>query len=91
MENHLRKNKLWPNAPNALSRKINELRPTLKEKGIDIQHNYDNKRKGRQIKIINLQKISSYRSSYESNSEHDGNLTTILPNINSYGSKIILS
>ncbi len=59
-------NNLWPSDPNALSRKINELAPTLKEKGIDIIHNYDNKRKGRQIKIINLKKISSissYRSS----------------------------
>lgn len=45
-EPSLIKNKLWPNAPNSLSRKINELRPTLKEKGIDIQHYYDNKRKG---------------------------------------------
>ena len=76
-----RKNKLWPSAPNSLTRKINELAPTLKEKGIDIIHNYENKRKGRLIKIINLQKISllsSYRSSSDdnSNSEYEGNLTT---------------
>ena len=77
----VRKNKLWPSAANALSRKINELAPTLKEKGIDIQHYYDNKRKGRQIKIINLRKISSlssYRSSDDdnSNSEYESNVTT---------------
>lgn len=63
-------NKIWPSAPNTLSRKINELIPTLKEKGIDIIHNYDNKRRGRQIKIINLQKISSL-SSYRSSSGND--------------------
>ncbi len=28
-----RKNKLWPSAPNSLTRQINELAPTLKEKG----------------------------------------------------------
>lgn len=72
-EGTLRKNNLWPNAPNALSRKINELAPTLKEKGIEITHNYNNKRKGRQIKIINLQKISSL-SSYRSSCSDDSNL-----------------
>jgi hypothetical protein len=79
-DSSLRKTKLWPNASNALSRKINELRPSLKEKGIDIQRLYDNKRKGRQIKIINLGKISSlssYRSSYDNiNSDYDDNNTT---------------
>ena len=65
-----RKHNLWLSVPNALSIKINELAPTLKEKGIDIIHNYDNNRKGRQIKIINLQKISSL-SSYRSSSGGD--------------------
>ena len=68
-----RKNKLWPSAPNSLTRKINELAPTLKEKGIDIIHKYENKRKCRLIKIINLQKIpllSSYRSSGSSSSSN---------------------
>jgi hypothetical protein len=29
-------NKLWPTAPNSPSRKLNELSPTLKEKGVEI-------------------------------------------------------
>jgi hypothetical protein len=72
IEGPLRKkhNIFWPSAPNTLSRKINELAPTLKEKGLDIIHNYDNKRRGRQIKIINLQKISSL-SSYRGSSGDD--------------------
>ena len=34
--------------------KFSELAPSLKEKGIDILYNYDNKREDRQIKIIDL-------------------------------------
>ncbi len=55
--------------------------PTLQEKGIDIIHNYENKRRGRLIKIINLRKIpllSSYRSSGSNGSscnDGDDNIT----------------
>jgi len=55
------------------------------KKGMDIQHNYDNKRKGRQIKIINHQKISSlslYHSSGDNNySNHDNNIKDNRENI----------
>lgn len=58
--------KSWPNAANAMSRRINELASTLKDEGIDILHKYDNKRKSRIICMTNLEKLSllsSYRSS----------------------------
>lgn len=60
------RNRDWPKAANSLSRKINEIESTLKEKGIEISHSYDNKRKSRIIILTNIEKISSL-SSYRSN------------------------
>ena len=48
-----------------MSRRIKELEPTLKEKGIEFSRSYDNRKKSRIIKIINTEKISSL-SSYRS-------------------------
>ena len=62
----LSRSKSWPIAPNSLSRKLNELSPTLKEKGVEIVREYDAKTHGRVIKIIksgNISLISSYCSS----------------------------
>lgn len=61
----LARSKAWPNAGNSLSRKLNELTPTLREKGIEITFGYDNKLKSRVIKIRKIPDISllsSYRS-----------------------------
>jgi len=58
----------WPNSANSLSRKINELSSTLKKRAIEISHSYDNKTRGRIIRITNIEKISSlssYRSGHE--------------------------
>jgi hypothetical protein len=62
----LTRSKGWPNSANSLSRKINELASTLKKKGIEISHSYDNKSKSRVMRITNIEKISLL-SSYRSN------------------------
>lgn len=62
------RSRAWPNAPNSMVRKLNELIPTLKENGIEITYSYDNKKKSRKITIANLENISSL-SSYRSNVE----------------------
>lgn len=64
-DSRLVRSKAWPNAGNSLSRKINELTPTLREKCIEITIGYNNKLQSRVIKIRKLQEIpllSSYRS-----------------------------
>ncbi len=71
------KSKSWPTAPNSLSRKLNELSPTLKEKGVEIVREYDAKTHGRIIKIIksgNISLILSYCSgSGDIENEHSNN------------------
>ena len=71
------RSKSWPTAPNSLSRKLNELYATLKEKGVEIVREYDAKTQGRVIKMIksgNISLISSYCSSNESiENEHSSN------------------
>ncbi|MDF0682245.1 MAG: hypothetical protein P0116_14895, partial [Candidatus Nitrosocosmicus sp.] len=69
-DERLVRSKSWPNSVNSLSRKINELSSTLKKRGIEISHSYDNKTKSRVINITNIEKISSL-SSYRSSPESD--------------------
>ena len=73
----LPKSKSWPTAPNSLSRKLNELSATLKEKGIEILREYDTKTHGRIIRITksgNISLISSYCSSSGNiENEHNDN------------------
>ncbi len=64
------KSRSWPNSSNSLSRKINELTSTLKKRGIEITHSYDNKTRSRVLRITNIEKISSL-SSYRSDHESD--------------------
>ncbi len=85
-DTRLARSKAWPNAANSLSRKLNELAPTLKEKGIDITHKYNNNKKGRTIFLTNIEKISSlssYRSSGDSESDKTDNETTVFDLVNS--------
>lgn len=82
----------WPHSSNSLSRKINELSSTLKKRGIEISHGYENKTKSRVIRIANLEKISSL-SSYRSDSDHDvnktGDKTDIFNSTNSGNTNIV--
>jgi hypothetical protein len=49
------KPKYWPKAPNALSRRLNEIIPSLKEIGIQVDTSEDDKKR----KIIIITKIST--------------------------------
>ncbi|WP_458746022.1 bifunctional DNA primase/polymerase [Candidatus Nitrosocosmicus sp. T] len=71
-DQRLARSRTWPNAANSLSRKLNELASTLKEKGIDISHKYDNYKKGRTIVVRNIEKIPSLSSYRSSNVKEDG-------------------
>lgn len=76
------RSKEWPNAANSLSRKINELIPTIKEKGIEINHTYDNKRKSKIINLKNMEKIpslSSYRSDLGNELDNNTNTQNTIP------------
>ncbi|KAA2282968.1 hypothetical protein [Candidatus Nitrosocosmicus sp. SS] len=74
-DERLARSKSWPNSSNSLSRKINELSSTLKNRGIEISHGYDNKTKSRVIRITNTEKIPSL-SSYRSSDRESGKTIT---------------
>ena len=52
--------KSWPKSPNQLSRKLTEVKTTLREKGILIER-YKDKKGNRKIKIRKVSSISPYR------------------------------
>jgi hypothetical protein len=81
----LARSKAWPNTANSLSRRINEIASTLKDKGIGISHSYDNKRKSRIIHLRNVEKISSLSSYRSNNNELDktDNETSVFNFVNS--------
>jgi hypothetical protein len=72
-DERLARSKSWPNSTNSLSRKINELSSTLKKRGIEISHSYDNKTKSRVIRMTNIEKKSSLPS-YRSSSHEVGEI-----------------
>ena len=50
----------WPKSPNQLSRRLNEIKTNLREKGIEIER-YKDEKGNRKIKIRRVSSISPYR------------------------------
>jgi hypothetical protein len=59
----------WPKSPNQLSRRLNEIKTNLREKGIVIE-NYRDKKGHRKIKIHKVSSISSYRQGLENQEQN---------------------
>ncbi|HJT82889.1 MAG TPA: bifunctional DNA primase/polymerase [Nitrososphaeraceae archaeon] len=59
----------WPKSPNQLSRRLNEIKTNLREKGIIIE-NYRDKKGHRKIKIRKVSSISSYRQELENQEQN---------------------
>ena len=57
---NIHKIKSWPKSPNSLSRKLNEIKTNLREKGIVIER-YKDEKGNRLIKIRKISSISPYR------------------------------
>jgi hypothetical protein len=85
----IKKISFWPKSPNQLSRRLNEIKTNLREKGIVIE-NYRDKKGHRKIKIHKVSSISPYRQESQ-NQEQNPNksfddtfddTTTILSNKN---------
>jgi hypothetical protein len=60
----------WPKSPNYLSRRLNEVKTNLREKGIIIERHKDEK-DNRLIKIRKVSSIPSYRLDYENQAQND--------------------
>ena len=60
----------WPKSPNYLSRRLNEVKTNLREKGIVIERHKDEK-DNRLIKIRKVSSIPSYRLEYENQAQND--------------------
>jgi hypothetical protein len=58
----------WPKSPNYLSRRLNEVKTNLREKGIVIERHKDEK-DNRLIKIRKVSSIPSYRLEYENQAQ----------------------
>ena len=61
---NIQKIKFWPKSANYLSRRLNEVKTNLREKGILIE-NYKDKKGDRKIKICKVSSISPYRQELE--------------------------
>ena len=59
----------WPKSPNQLSRRLNEVKTNLREKGIVIE-NYKDKKGHRKIKISKVSSISPYRQELENQEQN---------------------
>ena len=57
---NIQKIKSWPKSPNQLSRRLNEIKTNLREKGIVIEK-YKDEKGHRKIKIRKVSSISPYR------------------------------
>ena len=60
----------WPKSPNYLSRRLNEVKTNLREKGIVIER-YKDEKDNRLIKIRKVSSIPSYRLEYEIQAQND--------------------
>ena len=60
----------WPKSPNYLSRRLNEVKTNLREKGIVIER-YKDEKDNRLIKIRKVSSIPSYRLEYENQAQND--------------------
>jgi len=62
--------KSWPKSPNYLSRRLNEVKTNLREKGIIIER-YKDEKDNRLIKICKVSSIQSYRLENENQAQND--------------------
>ncbi|HEX2409386.1 MAG TPA: hypothetical protein VHJ38_19455 [Nitrososphaeraceae archaeon] len=70
----IKKIKSWPKSPNQLSRRLNEIKPNLREKGL-VTERYKDEKGNRKIKIRKVSSISPYRQELENQEEnHDKSL-----------------
>lgn len=85
----LKKSNLWPKASNALTFKINEVEPNLKEKGIEIITGEKDTEGNRIIKIIKLNKKivndGGREGSEKSNDDRNDNEKLFNPDIHRVG------
>lgn len=63
--------KSWPKSPNYLSRRLNEIKTNLREKGIEIEKGNKDKKDNRLIVIRKLSSISSNRRKQENQEEKE--------------------
>lgn len=65
---NIQKIKSWPKSPNQLSRRLNEIKTNLREKGIAIER-YKDEKGVRKIKIRKVSSIPSYRQELENQAQ----------------------
>jgi hypothetical protein len=61
----------WPKSPNYLSRRLNEIKTNLREKGIEIETGTKDDKDNRQIIIRKVLSILSYRRQQENQAQND--------------------
>ena len=66
---NIQKIKSWPKSPNQLSRRLNEVKTNLREKGIVIER-YKDEKGHRKIKIRKVSSISPYRQELENQAQN---------------------
>ena len=66
---NIHKIKSWPKSPNSLSRRLNEVKTNLREKGIVIER-YKDEKGNRLIKIRKVSSISPYRQDFENQTQN---------------------
>ena len=63
--------KSWPKSPNYLSRRLNEIKTNLREKGIEIETGSKDEKNNRQIIIRKVLSILSYRLEAENHAQNE--------------------
>ena len=66
---NIQKIKSWPKSPNQLSRRLNETKTNLREKGIVIER-YKDEKGNRKIKIRKVSSISPYRQEFQNQEQN---------------------
>ena len=67
---NIHKIKSWPKSPNSLSRKLNEIKTNLREKGIEIEK-YKDEKGNRLIKIRKISSIAPYRQELQNQAQNN--------------------
>lgn len=68
---NVQKISFWPKSPNHLSRRLNEIKTNLREKGIEIER-YKDEKGHRKIKIRKVSSISTYRQESKNHAQNPG-------------------
>jgi hypothetical protein len=76
--------RLWPSAPNSLSRKLNEVKTNLREIGIIIERPVDTTTNTRLIEIRKISPVFSNPGSWKIEFNSPGDITGILYSNKSY-------